>query len=177
MANTFFIADPHFSHNGMCKFLREDGSKLRPWDNTEEMDAALVSNWNSVVKQYDKVYCLGDIVMRKEFLPILDRLNGKKNLIRGNHDIFPASEYLKYFYDIHACRVLSDMILTHIPIHKESMGRYQTNVHGHLHYREIPDPDYFCVSMEHTDYTPIDLDELRARIAAKKAKYANLTLT
>ena len=175
MTNTFFVADPHFGHEGMCRFLRDDGTKLRPWETAAEMDEAIVERWNSVVRQHDKVYCLGDIVMRKQNLPILDRLNGKKNLIRGNHDIFKLEEYSKYFYDIQACRVLSDMILTHIPIHKESMGRYQTNVHGHLHYRQIDDPDYYCVSMEHTEYTPIDLDELRARISANKAKYAKLT--
>jgi calcineurin-like phosphoesterase family protein len=170
MSNIFFIADPHFGHEGVCRFLREDGSKLRPWEKAADMDEALIERWNSVVGVNDKVYCLGDIVMKKEFLPIMTRLKGKKNLVRGNHDIFPAKEYLKYFYDIHACRVLEDMILTHIPIHRECMGNYQTNVHGHLHYRSLNDPDYICVSMEHIDYTPIELGELRARITAQKIK-------
>ena len=110
MSNIFFIADPHFGHEGVCRFLREDGSKLRPWEKAADMDEAMVENWNRVVGINDKVYCLGDIVMKKEFLPVMARLKGKKNLVRGNHDIFTAREYLKYFYDIHKlCRHVSNM--------------------------------------------------------------------
>lgn len=50
MANIFLIADTHFSHLGVCQFLNNDGTKLRPFDNIEEMDEILIQNWNSVVK-------------------------------------------------------------------------------------------------------------------------------
>jgi len=55
MHNAFLIADCHFSHEGVCKFLRDDGTKLRPWDNAAEMDEAMIENWNKVVRPVDKV--------------------------------------------------------------------------------------------------------------------------
>jgi calcineurin-like phosphoesterase family protein len=36
MRTTWLIADTHFGHLGVCKFLRNDGiTKLRPWDSPE----------------------------------------------------------------------------------------------------------------------------------------------
>ena len=63
MSATWLISDPHFGHANICRFLNDDGSKLRPWDTPEEMDEVLVSNWNSVVRPKDRVYCLGDVVL------------------------------------------------------------------------------------------------------------------
>ena len=56
MPTIFLTSDTHFGHWGVCKFLRSDGTKLRPWNTPEEMDEALVANWNAVVKPTDKVY-------------------------------------------------------------------------------------------------------------------------
>jgi len=137
MSQTFLIADPHLSHEGVCKFLREDGTKLRPFECAAEMDEKMVENWNSVVKDGDKVYVLGDVVMKKKQLPILDRLNGRKCLIAGNHDIESAKDYLKYFYDVRAFKYLDKIALSHIPIHPDSLGRFICNVHGHIHQRTI----------------------------------------
>ena len=163
MSKTWLIADPHFGHAGVCKFLRDDGSKLRPWDNPEEMDEALVHNWNSVVQPKDRVYVLGDVVINRKALKTLDRLVGRKVLIKGNHDIFRLKDYTPYFEDIRAYVVHKDpdiagvkLILSHIPIHPDSLGRYGRNIHGHLHYRTVGDPRYICVSVEHINYTPIE---------------------
>ena len=50
MANIFLIADTHFGHKGVCEFLNNDGNKLRPFNDVNEMDEVLVKNWNLVVK-------------------------------------------------------------------------------------------------------------------------------
>lgn len=178
MAYIFLISDPHFGHDGVCKFLREDGTKLRPWDNANEMDEALIKNWNEIVRPQDKIYILGDVSMRKENLSILKRLNGHKRLVRGNHDIFDTKEYLKYFDDIYGVRVLEDMILSHIPLHGNSItNRYNVNTHGHLHAgfvkdtNGLPDSRYFNVSVEQINYTPISLEDLRIKIKEKKDQY------
>lgn len=188
MSNTFLIADPHLSHEGVCHFLRADGSKLRPWDSSAEMDEAMVANWNGVVGPHDKVYVLGDVVMRPRHLPILSRLNGRKVLIKGNHDIFKMKLYAQYFYDIRAYHMLDKCWLSHIPIHPESVGRVRVNVHGHIHDRAVmryekhveysvagpgrvepivreqyeEDPRYYCVSAERINYTPIEWNHLRS---------------
>lgn len=167
MSDIWIISDTHFSHANICKFTREDGSPLRPWDNVQEMDESLVENWNSVVKEGDKVYHLGDFAMGWKKLPELTpRLNGHKRLVRGNHDMCPTAEYMKYFEDIYGVRVFSNekIIFSHIPLREESILRHGDpwlNVHGHLHANNIDNPIYKNVSVEQINYTPIHFDELK----------------
>jgi len=47
MPAVFLVSDTHFGHAGVCRFLRDDGTKLRPWDNPEEMDEEMVKRWNN----------------------------------------------------------------------------------------------------------------------------------
>jgi calcineurin-like phosphoesterase family protein len=138
------------------------------------MNEYMVMQHNRVVKPGDKTYFLGDVTMgrNQKSLEILRRMNGEKVLIKGNHDLAPASYYLEHFKDIRACHVLDRMILTHIPVHTESLGRFPINVHGHLHSNRVmgafgtkPDERYQSVCMEQLDdYTPISLEQLKARI-------------
>lgn len=166
---TFLISDTHFAHQGVCNFLRDDNTKLRPWTNAEEMDEDLVKNWNSVVGPKDRVYHLGDVVINRKGLKTLGRLNGRKVLIKGNHDIFNLDEYLLYFADIRGYHVLDNFLLSHVPVHPCNLYRWSCNVHGHLHHRRVLDQDkidsrYFNVSVECIDYTPIEFSELKTRI-------------
>jgi len=78
MPATFLYSDPHFGHAGVCRFLREDGSKLRPWNDPAEMDEELVKRFNERVRPNDKCYFLGDVVINRRALRTLHRLNGDK---------------------------------------------------------------------------------------------------
>lgn len=171
MPNIFLVSDTHWGHKGVCEFLNNDGTKLRPWDNYEEMDEAMVANWNNVVRPKDKVYHLGDVVINRRAFKTLEKLNGEKVLIKGNHDIFRLEEYTPYFKDIRAFGVLDGFCLSHIPIHPDSLSRWKGNVHGHLHSNRVMmdetyaldgviDHRYLCVSVEHINFTPISLDEV-----------------
>ena len=182
MTTTFFISDTHFGHEKTCTvFKRADGSPLRPFTNAEEMDEFMVKAWNERVGPKDKVYHLGDVVINRKFLHILGRLNGDKVLIRGNHDIFKLEDYTQYFRDIRAFDVKNGMIFSHVPIHPESLGRFGTNIHGHLHANRVKkivgvnaktgeleygdiDNRYHCVCVEQTDFAPISLEEVNKRI-------------
>ena len=175
MPSVFLTADPHFGHSGVCRFLRDDGSKLRPYETAEEMDEDMVQRWNDTVRPADKVYVLGDLVINRKALKIMHRLNGSKVLIKGNHDIFKLEDYTPHFRDIRGYHVMNGLILSHIPIHEESLGRFSKNIHGHLHYRNVMrvkhpgatpeiDPRYWCVSVEHTDYRPILFEEVLKKI-------------
>ena len=170
MPTTFLVSDTHFGHEKTCTvFKRADGSPLRPFSSAEEMDEEMIKRWNDRVRPKDKVYHLGDVVINRKFLSVLGRLNGDKVLIRGNHDIFKMEDYTPYFRDIRGCHVMNGMIFTHIPVHEESLGRFGTNVHGHLHYNRVlkdgvVDPRYHCVCVEHTDFAPITLEEVNERI-------------
>ena len=186
MPSVFLVSDTHFGHAGVCRFTRNDGvTKLRPWDSAEEMDEAMVKAWNDRVRPTDKVYHLGDVVINRKSLSIMSRLNGDKVLIRGNHDIFRDTDYREHFRELRAYHVMNGMILSHIPVHAESLGRFGVNIHGHLHanrvkkargvdartgevlYSDAIDPRYHCVCVEQTDFAPILLEEVIARIEAE----------
>lgn len=176
MPAVFLTSDTHFGHTGVCRFTRNDGvTKLRPWDDADEMDEEMVRRWNDTVRPNDKVYHLGDVVINRKALKIMSRLNGDKVLIRGNHDIFRDDEYRLYFRELRAYHVMNGMILSHIPIHPESLSRFGTNIHGHLHANRVMKTDlfsdqvsidnrYHCVCVEQTDYTPILFEDVIKRI-------------
>jgi calcineurin-like phosphoesterase family protein len=177
MPSVFLVSDTHFGHAGVCRFTRDDGvTKLRPWTDPAEMDEAMVKAWNERVKPTDKVYHLGDVVINRKALSIMSRLNGDKVLIRGNHDIFRDDEYRKYFRELRAYHVMNGMILSHIPIHSDSLGRFGTNIHGHLHANRVMtevwgeykiDSRYHCVCVEQTDFAPILFEDVIKRIEAE----------
>jgi len=186
MPSVFLVSDTHFGHSGVCRFMRNDGvTKLRPFEDPDEMDEFMIDAWNKKVKPNDKVYHLGDVVINRKALPTLARLNGDKVLIRGNHDIFRDDEYSKYFRELRAYHVMNGLILSHIPLHEASLGRFGTNIHGHLHanrvmkprgvdaktgvtlYGDEPDVRYHCVCVEQTDYAPILFEEVIKRIEAE----------
>ena len=204
MPSVFLYSDPHFGHQGVCRFMRNDGvTKLRPWDTAEEMDEELVKRYNEKVKPNDKCYFLGDVVINRKALPTLARLDGDKVLIRSNHDILRDDEYRTYFRELRAYHVLNGMILSHIPLHEASLGRFGVNIHGHLHssrvkkargidartgatlYSDENDIRYHCVCVEQTDFTPILLEDVYKRIEAEggsvvmkdKSIYGNGTAT
>jgi calcineurin-like phosphoesterase family protein len=173
MPAVFLVSDTHFGHAGVCRFLNQDGTKIRPWDNPEEMDEEMVKRWNETVRPNDKVYHLGDVVINRRALKTLDRLNGDKVLIRGNHDIFKDDDYRQYFRELRAYHVMNGMILSHIPIHPDSLGRFGTNIHGHLHSNRVmteingvvvPDLRYICVCVEQTDFRPILFEDVQKKV-------------
>lgn len=142
MSNTFFVSDTHFGHAGIITFKDKDDKPLRPFSSVEEMDELMVENWNNTVSDKDRIYHLGDVVMNRRCLTILGRLNGRKILIKGNHDIFKLKDYTPYFEDIRAYRIYPKygLICSHIPIYADQMGdkgRWKYNVHGHLHSNHV----------------------------------------
>jgi calcineurin-like phosphoesterase family protein len=170
----FLTSDTHFSHAGVTQFLNYDGTKLRPWDNPEDMDEYMVKVWNDTVGKKDKVYHLGDVIINRRAFSLLDRLNGEKVLIKGNHDIFRPEEYLRYFKDLRGYHVLDKFLMSHIPIHPDSLERFRGNIHGHLHsnlvkLNDVPDLRYFNVCVEHTEFKPISFETVKKRYEERKA--------
>ena len=183
MPAVFLVSDTHFGHAGVCRFMRNDGvTKLRPWDNPEEMDEVMIKRWNERVRPNDKVYHLGDVVINRRAMSTLARLNGDKVLIRGNHDIFRDDEYRQYFRELRAYHVMNGLILSHIPVHEASLGRFGCNIHGHLHanrvmkargvdartgeilYSNEIDTRYWCACVEQTDFAPILFEDALKKI-------------
>lgn len=170
--NIFFISDWHLGHENCFKtFKLDDGiTPLRPFTSLEEMHETIINNHNSVVRLQDKIYVLGDVAMNfKKWKHLLHRMNGEKVLIKGNHDIDDLKHYQEHFKDVRGSHQFDGILLTHIPVHPDSLARWGVNVHGHLHHREVklngtPDKRYFNVGVERLNYTPISLEELKCII-------------
>lgn len=147
------IADLHLGHKKILEF--EEARKH--FQDLDHMHRTIIVNWNGVVGTKDTVYVLGDVAFKKYALPLLDRMNGRKILVKGNHDLYTWDKYTPYFEDIKACHVIGRTILTHIPIHPGQKQRYDLNIHGHLHSQTLDDPFYKCVSCEQVNFTPVEL--------------------
>lgn len=169
----FFASDYHLGHTNTFRlFKKPDGSPLRPFSELEEMHETIIERHNKVVKPSDKIYMVGDIAFHHRFLALLDRMNGEKVLIKGNHDTCKVGHYTPYFKDIRAYHQFDGVLISHIPVHPESLARWGINIHGHLHAQNVRledgslDKRYFNVSVEQLDYTPISLEEIKNKIYA-----------
>ena len=156
-----FISDTHFYHENMAK--------KRGFDNAHEMNEFIVSQWNRVVSKRDVTWMLGDITMEKSNYEILNRLNGIKKVVLGNHDEPQhIKDLLKYVNSVSGMVKYTDKVtgnkifLTHCPIHPmELEHRVKFNIHGHIHDGyQIEDSRYMNVSAEIIDYEPKLLTEL-----------------
>ena len=120
----FLTGCTHFGH---ANIIRLTG---RPFADIDQMDRALITNWNAVAQPQDTVYHLGDFAFRqsgdaKE--KYLSRLNGKIVLLQGNHDPKDwGADYLTV--KSHGTRA----VLFHYPI-EEWDGWYRGAVHFHCH--------------------------------------------
>lgn len=93
----FFTADTHFHHRNIIKLCS------RPFEDEQEMDEFMISEWNRTVDKDDTIYHFGDFAWKsiKRARQILDRLNGRKFLCRGTHDgrVSKLAEYFKEIRD------------------------------------------------------------------------------
>ncbi len=163
----YFISDPHFGHENIIKFCS------RPFANLDEMNEALVKNWNSRVSHDDIIYCMGDF--GRPASSYAHRLNGHKVLILGNHD--DQSQCVGHFEEILTYKQVEIdgrlVHLNHFP-YKENVGPYDLKfldemmqddgnwlIHGHVHNSApFVVKKSINVSVEHIGYAPISEDEL-----------------
>ncbi len=138
----YFTADLHLGHANVVKLSK------RPFSSVEEMDEALIANWNARVKGNDTVYIVGDLIYKsKEPEGYLSRLKGKKVLICGNHDGWVEKvDREKYFLSVSRYEEINvggkTLTLCHYPLLEWRGSRRGLDcarlgllVHGHLHNR------------------------------------------
>lgn len=175
----YFVSDTHFGHANILTF-QVDGVLMRPgFSSVEEMDQCMFDRWNEIVKPQDHVYHLGDVAMMKRFIDKCKLLNGHKRLLLGNHDIYDVKDYYAAgFKKIFGSRVIANILFSHIPVHPQSLGRFDANVHGHIHANPVYRPvvtvsrdtqklkivPYVNVCVEATNYRPISLGEVQQQI-------------
>lgn len=93
----WFISDTHFFHKDVISFCN------RPFTDLNHMHEVLIKNWNDRVRPEDTIYVLGDMSFGsyKDFEPITKQLQGKKFLIRGNHDKLSEGQYNKLGFTVY----------------------------------------------------------------------------
>lgn len=140
----YYIADTHFFHEALNTKM-----DCRGFENAHAMNEYMVRQWNRKVRPGDEVVILGDFSWGKaqETNELLDRLNGRLYLIRGNHDRFSRDKayrtdrfvWIKDYEELHDNR--RKVVLSHYPImcyngqyHKDKHGNPKTYMlYGHVH--------------------------------------------
>ena len=126
----YYTADLHLGYAPMLAH--------RPFESVQAMDETLIRNWNETVGPDDTVYIVGDFSYNGGVVPAqyFRRLQGRKHLIRGNHDtgLENAQALFEYCESVVDYWELDDgeehIILCHYPMIYEKRGYM---IHGHLH--------------------------------------------
>lgn len=155
----FFTSDLHFSHisilyfhperleqSGLSKEFLEENKALA----IRQYDEWLVGRWNSTIKKRDSIYILGDLCLanKENTERLLNRLNGKKYLVRGNHDksCNGLERYFEGVWDIKEAKFTNNQYkfispdepfcleMCHYPLltwNRKTHG--SLSIHGHVH--------------------------------------------
>jgi len=176
----FLTSDTHFGHANIIKYCG------RPFASADEMDAALIRNWNAVVGVDDVVVHLGDFAFktRRKVEDILAQLNGHVYLVLGNHDSVGHMSRVTRFRGVFCGEPMKDYIilrvndsdwacLTHYPL----AGNNPAYLHllpiffGHIHtsaIKKIEDGPHnvlgtYDVGVDNNDFTPVEFDVARRK--------------
>lgn len=178
----FFTSDTHFCHQNIITYCN------RPYGDVEEMNDALIKNWNSVVPKDSFVFHLGDFAFadHKVINQIKDQLNGNIYLIQGNHD--RLKDVLKSSFvtvcDLAEITVADDevtdeyqkLILCHYPLvtwHGSHKGWW--HLYGHVHGGYVsPIANTIDVGVDVRNYTPMSYQDVKTEIT-KRALTAKRT--
>lgn len=132
LQDTFYSSDLHLFHKSMLRYGRN-------FDCVEDMNEAIVTNWNAKVKKTSKVFLLGDVSFanKNKTSDILDRLNGEIYIILGNHDDAPKLKHPKIVYICDYMEItcgVQFIVLSHFPFEVWNKRQHQSwNLHGHCH--------------------------------------------
>ena len=164
MARNWFTSDNHFGHKNIIHHCS------RPFVSTAEMDAVMVANWNALVQPDDNVWHIGDFCYKSSRAPAdhLQRLNGHKHLIWGNHDSDQSRSAPGWASSQAYAEITVDdqrMVLFHYALRTwRWIGRGAIHVFGHSHGRLLGDRQSCDVGVDAWDFRPVSLSEIRGRL-------------
>jgi calcineurin-like phosphoesterase family protein len=154
---TFLTSDHHLGETRMELFER-------PFKSAEHQCEELVRLHNEVVNPEDLVYFVGDVLYSKapEYLPWIGKFNGKKILIRGNHDIISDDDFGQYFDEVvedggGLTRTLNgiECYITHYP----TQGELDIfNLVGHVHSAWRHQLNMFNIGVDANHFYPVNAD-------------------
>jgi calcineurin-like phosphoesterase family protein len=158
----YFTSDTHFFHENLRLHNRNQFSSI------EEMNKALIDNWNRVVSPEDTVYHLGDLGWKtthyvSQLYFVLKQLNGTKFLVKGNHDHTNVVNLpcWKCVYQYFELKYKSTIVtLMHYPIASWNRKEYGSfNFHGHTHGSFKEDFHQLDVGVDCNSFTPVSIEQ------------------
>jgi len=164
----YFSSDNHYFHANIIKYCS------RPFRDVEEMNATMVGNWNSVVKDEDVVFHLGDVSAGlrdrvDDFKTLIGSLKGKKILIRGNHDHQTDEWYVEAgFRSVHESLSIGGVLMVHYPVQEaisrkvddSKWGAVDHVLHGHIHRCDVQDfENHYNVAVDRNDFSPVSVEK------------------
>lgn len=179
----WITSDLHFGHEAVIRYCN------RPFATIQDMDEALIKNWNSHIQPTDTVFVLGDMTLApyKYFEPIAKRLNGIKYLVKGNHDHFSDGQYRKLgftvFEEIKMKLAGKTVRMSHYPYalpwykrlfaYKSELrfmerrppkipGEWLLHGHSHVNYRKADDGNRIHIGVDGWDFRPVSLREIES---------------
>lgn len=175
--NIFFTADHHFGHANIIKFSE------RPFESMEEMNEELIKRWNEKIAKDDMVYHLGDVSLGKpDFTKeILERLNGKIHLIKGNHEysalrVQDRFEWIKDYHELYiedeeATAGKRKIILFHYAMRTWNASHHGVwQLYGHSHGTLSDDENALSIDIgvDCHNFYPISYEEVKEIMKKKK---------
>ena len=177
--DVFFVSDTHFGHGNIIKYCN------RPWNHGKDasgevivedsdvlaMDNEMMKRWNSVVGKNDIVWHLGDFALGGKAVAerVFPQLNGKINLVMGNHDHWKLQWYYELgFHRVYDRKVIINdfVILSHAPLMFLNANTPFYNVFGHIHdssaYKTWTKTGA-CVCVERHDYYPVSWKTIKEK--------------
>jgi calcineurin-like phosphoesterase family protein len=181
----YFTSDTHFNHAKIIEVCS------RPFLNVEEMNQALINNWNARVQPGDLIYLIGDVGLgnKADLLNILPKLKGQKFLVLGNHDVpfikGSLKDKLRPFFikienmmeikvpDLEKSSKRQRITLCHFAMKIWNHSHYGAwQLHGHSHGSLHNDPYSLQadVGVDCWNYSPVSYDELKEYMKTKDYK-------
>ena len=176
----YFTADLHLGHSSIIRHCN------RPFATIEEHDEALIKNWNSVVSKRGLTYILGDFALprkiegvdsMKMYRHYFHALNGRKILIKGNHDHMSRDMYSLFteVRDVMEPKIDSEKIfLFHYPCQSWNASCHgRLHLYAHVHNRSIEHVSRlsFDIGVDTHNYFPYTLDEIKAKTKIKRQEW------
>ena len=157
----FFTADNHFNHTNMI--MHEN----RPFNCVEEMNEIMIDKWNKKVGRKDSIYIVGDFIWSNPD-KIIPRLNGKKHLIKGNHDKQIKQHYFEWVKDYYELKYNNTIVvLSHYPIFRWNRSHYGSyHFYGHVHSNKSSNDfmsglgNAYNVGVDVNNYEPVAIEEI-----------------
>lgn len=192
---TWFTADLHLGHSNIIGYCD------RPFADIDDMNRALINNWNEAVAEDDTIWFVGDFALGRiaETLPLVAELTGHKILIAGNHDRCwaghgrRAESWSERYLDAGFAEIIqgskkikigrAKAVLCHFPYQGDSHDhdRFVNHrpidkgawlLHGHVHERWAQHGRMINVGVDANEFRPVDEATIADRIAAGPASHS-----